>query len=273
MNCIHCNSLSTVRYGYSEKGDQRFKCKDCGRRFCEKGIWARMRFPRETIVDTLFLRSYPLSTRNVKKILRKLKHIKVSHVSVFNWILKFAPHLIKLALKKPISFTKIWHVDEKFIKVKGSKDDFAYLWVVSDSENNILATHVSFARNSENAKIVLRKASFLAGFFPMAIVTDGLQGYKSACKIFGRKCKHVEAHFAKQGVVIGNQVYFLSNNRIERINGFFALWLHVCRGFKRLDNANLWVEYFAVHYNYLMPHGYEERVKVDWDRIPELIAR
>ena len=271
MQCIYCNSLLTVKNGYSEKGTQRYKCNDCGRRFCEKGIFTRMRFPKKIIVDALFLRSYPVSLRGVKRILKRMRGIRVSHVSIYNWILKFAPRLIKIAKRKPIAFTKIWHVDEKFIKVRGSKDDFAYLWVVSDSESNILAVHVSFERDAKNAKLVIRKARERAGFNPDVLVTDGLQGYKSACRIFGRKCKHVEAHFEKKGFVYQNRIIYLSNNKIERINGFFALWLHVCRGFKRLDRANMWVEYFALHYNYLMPHGIKEKVKVQWEKVPVLI--
>lgn len=272
MQCIYCNSFLTVKNGYDKKGVQRFKCNDCNKRFCEKGIFARMRFPREVIMNALFLRLYPLSMRNVKKILRKLKHIKVSHVSIYNWIIKFAPHLSNLARIIPLNFTKIWHVDEKFIKVKGSKDDFAYLWIVSDTNNNILATHVSFARDMINAKIVLKKAKERAGFDPEILVSDGLQGYKRACKkIFGRKTRHVETHFKAKNVVHKRKWYKLSNNRAESINRFYALWLHVCKGFKRLDNANLWIEFFTVNYNYLMAHGEKEEVKVEWKKIPVLI--
>jgi transposase-like protein len=274
MQCVYCNSLSTVRNGYSEKGVQRYKCKDCRRRFCEKGIFARMRFPKEIIMNALFLRLYPLSTRNVKRILKKLNYVKVSHVSVYNWVLKFAQHLCKFANMFPIKFTNLWHVDEKFIKVrrinKKRKREFAYLWIVSDSRNNILSTHVSFARDIINAKVVLQKAKQRAGFSPEILVSDGLQSYKKAVKKILR-CRHVVAHFEAKGIVHKGKLYKLSNNRAESINRFYALWLHVCKGFKRLDNANLWIEFFTVNYNYLMPRGKDEQVKVEWKRVPMLI--
>lgn len=275
MNCIYCNSFLTIKNGYDKKGVQRYKCNECKKRFCEKGIFARMRFPKEVIMDALFLRLYPLSTRNVKRILKKLKYIKVSHVSIYNWVLKFAPKLCKFASIFPLNFRRdVWHVDEKFIKVRKpnrkKKKYFAYLWIVSDSKSNIIATHVSFSRDIVNAKIVLQKAKQRAGFNPEILVSDGLQGYKKAVKKI-LKCRHVIAHFEAKNVIHKGRWHKLSNNRAESINRFYALWLHVCKGFKRLDNANLWIEFFTINYNYLMPRGEKEEIKVEWKKVPMLI--
>ena len=137
--------------------------------------------------------------------------------------MKFYPKLVEIEERKPINFKNLWHVDEKFIRVRKSKDDFAYLWVVSDSDSNIIAVHVSNSRNAESAKIVLKKARERTGFNPRVIVTDGLQGYKSATKVFGRKVKHVVAHFKKKGIVLDRKISLLSNNKTERINGFFCV--------------------------------------------------
>ncbi|MFW5846642.1 MAG: IS6 family transposase [Nanoarchaeota archaeon] len=272
MDCIYCNSLLTVRNGHNDKGVQRYKCKDCGRRFCEKGIFARHRYPLQIILDALFLYSQPISTRGVTKNLKHFRKIKPSHVAVYNWVVKFSPKLIELAHKKAIHFTNIFHVDEKFIHVRKSKDKHAYLWIVSDSKSNIIATHISFERDSANAKIVLRKAKERAGFSPELLISDGLQGYKSACSwVFGRKTRHVQAHFEAVNIIHKGKLMKISNNRAERINEFYALWLHSIRGFKRLDRANLLVEFFAIYYNYLMPHGVKEKVKVQWQKIPVII--
>ena len=274
MKCIYCSSSNFIRNGYSEEGVQRYKCNGCGKRFCEKGIFARMRFSKEIITNALFLKSYPLSTRNVKRILRKLNYIKVSHVSIYKWVLKFASHLCKFANIFPLNFSKVWHVDEKFIKVrrinKKRKREFAYLWVVSDDKSNIIATHVSFSRDIINDKIVLQKAKQRAGFSPDILISDGLQSYKKAVKKT-LKCRHVIAHFKSQNIIHNKKWYKLSNNRAESINRFYALWLHACKGFKRLDNANLWIEFFTINYNYLMPRGENEEIKVEWKKVPKII--
>jgi len=34
-NCRHCTSTNTIRHGYTPKGKQRHRCRDCGRCFVE----------------------------------------------------------------------------------------------------------------------------------------------------------------------------------------------------------------------------------------------
>ncbi|MGB9708266.1 MAG: IS1/IS1595 family N-terminal zinc-binding domain-containing protein [Candidatus Pacearchaeota archaeon] len=158
INCIHCSSSNCVLNGHDKKGVQRYKCNDCHRRFCEKGVFARFRTDKQFILNCLYLRSHTLSLREVKRISRKFFGIKRSHVSIYNWIMKFAPHLTKIERKMPLNFTDIWHLEEKFIHVKRSKDRHAYLYVVADSVNNVIATLVANSRTTANAKIVLKKS-------------------------------------------------------------------------------------------------------------------
>lgn len=277
MLCIYCSSPLTVKNGHDGKGVQRYKCNDCGRRFCEKGIFARHRYPSWMIMDALFLYSQPISTSGVTKNLKRFRGNTPTRMTIYNWIVKFAPYLIRLASIKPLNFTSQWHVDEKFIKVKHptkKRGDFSYLWIVSDTNGNILATHISLKRDSKNAEIVLKKAKARAGFNPGILVSDGLQGYKKAVrKAFGKKTRHVKAHFKGVGIVHKGKRMKISNNRAERVNQFPALWLHPVRGFKRLDRANLLMEFFTIYYNYLMPHGTREKVKVSWERVPKLMNR
>lgn len=272
MICIYCSSQLTVKNGHDKRGIQRYKCNDCKKRFCEKGIFARHRYPVQIIMDALFLYSQPISTSGVTKNLKRFRGITPTRMTIYNWVIKFASYLIKIANRKPINFSNIWHVDEKFIHVRKSKDSHAYLWIVSDDKANIIATHVSYLRDKDGAEFVLKKSLKRAGFAPELLVSDGLQGYKKACKkAFGRKTRYVIAHFEPVGIVHKGKLMQITNNRAERINEFPALWLHSVRGFKRLDTANLLMEFFTVYYNYLMPHGEKEEVRVQWEKVPVLI--
>ena len=272
MICIYCSSSNFVRNGHDKKGVQIYKCNDCHRRFCEKGIFARHRFSPEIIMNAIFLRSFPLSTRNVKRIFEKMLLVIVSHKSIYNWLVKFAPYINRIAKNKPIAFTKEWHIDEKFIHVRGSNDKHAYLWIVSYSNSNVISTHVSFVRGIEDAIIALTKAKERANFSPELLVSDKLQAYiRAVRKTFGRQTRHVRAHIKPVGIVHNRKLIQMTNNLAERINEFPALWLHVCRGFKRLDRANMFCEFFAVNYNYLMDRPTKEKPRISWEQVPLMI--
>lgn len=264
MKCINCLSTKTVRNGYSEKGIQRFKCNGCRKRFCEKGFFARFRHKPKDIINTVYLRLHRLSLRETSDAIARLIYIHVSHVTVWNWCMKFISLLVLWASLINPDYEKLWHVDEKFIKVRGSKDKFAYLFVVIDSKNKILAVHAANSRSGKSAKIILQRAR--TNDAPEIIVTDGLQGYKKACKIFGRKVKHVVAHFKAEGIVHNGKILLLSNNRIERVNSDIDLFLHVFRGLKSFRTAQIWLKGFMIYHNYLKPS------RISWHKIPKMIT-
>ena len=252
MNCPICNSKD-VKLNGGYKSYQKYKCKECNRQFSERSFsfFYRHRYPEEVIRNAVLYCMF-VSTRNSVFLLLETLQFKPSHVSVYNWTIKFANYLVNL--KRSRSFSNIWHVDEKFIKVKGSKDDFAYLWVVIDDKNNMITTHVSQKRDMDGALQVLIKAKESADKPPDILISDGLQAYKKACKkVFGRKIKHIKAHFKTAMRMIGKKLYFLSNNRIESLNSKINLWYKKFRGFKRLDTANLWCTMWMFFYNLIRP--------------------
>ena len=263
MNCIKCNSPNTKLNGFY-RDHQKYKCNCRGKQFTERSFsfFSRHRFP-DYVISNAILLNHQISTRMVKHYFRQ-NNIHLSHVSVYNWSKKFDKKLSNLRRVCKVEYTDIWHVDEKFIKVRGSKDDFAYLWVVEDTNNNIIAVHVTDRRDCNGAKQVFRKALLNAGFIPKVVVSDGLQGYKKAVrKIFGRKCRHVIRHFETKAIVLNRKVIYLSNNRIESLNSKINLWYKRFRGFKSLETANLWCEGWMYFYNLLRPRVYQEE-KIKW---------
>lgn len=265
MRCIYCLSPKTVKNGFDKRGIQRYKCNDCKKRFCEKGFFARYRhFPKD-IINTVELRMHRLSLRETKKEIAKLIYVHVSHVTIFNWCMKFISILDKWASLIDKDYGKIWHIDEKFIKVRGSKDDFAYLFVAIDRKNKIIATFVATARTTKSAKIILELSESKAGT-PEIIVTDKCQIYKKACKIFGRKVKHLRVHFEGKYTAYHGEILKLSNNRIERKNSDIDLSLHVFRGLKSFRTAEIWIKGFVIFNNYLKPSS------ISWHKIPKMVT-
>jgi transposase-like protein len=120
-----------------------------------------------------------------------------------------------------------------------------------------------------NAKLVLRKARDKAEIKPDIIVSDGLQAYKKACKIFGKKVKHCVSHFEAKLYGYEGKIIKLSNNRIERLNSDIDLFLHARRGLKNFKTAFIWFKAFELWQNWLKPKDDEARV---WKKIPVLVA-
>lgn len=273
MECFDCHSKNVVLNG-NYKVYQKYKCKDCNKQFSERSFsfFCRHRFP-EKIISNAILLSHFISTRIVKYFFRQ-NNVKLSHVSVYNWSKRFDKKLSKLKSNVScINYTNIWHVDEKFVKVadnaKNSKGKvkFSYLWVVSDSKRNIVAVYVSHKRNITSATIALKLAKKNAKFNPIIIVTDGCTAYDSAIRrVFGRKAKHIKAHFEAKGFMHKKRLYYLSNNTAESLNSKINLWYKRFRGFKSLNSANLWCNGWMYFYNLLRPRVYQEE-KIAWKEV------
>lgn len=219
----------------------------------------RKRFPLRVIKTGIVLVQY-MSTRTVSYVINQLVKVTVSHQSIYNWAITFAKLMTKLPRFIPNNFTNVWHVDEKFIRVadnsKDKKQDikFSYLWVVSDSNSNIIAVFVSHKRDSASARKALSLAKLNAGFNPEILVSDSYCVYPASVKkIFGRKTKHIQAHFETKGFMHKGKMYYLSNNKAEGINSKINLWYKRFRGFKTLGTANLWCASFMNFYNHIRP--------------------
>jgi len=100
-----------------------------------------------------------------RDIINYLLDIKISHVSPYNWNLKFSSQLEIIQNKFKLKFTKVWHVDEMFIRVKGNKSrkNCSYLYVVEDSEGKIVAMYVSHRRDARSVRETLKEALKNAG--------------------------------------------------------------------------------------------------------------
>ena len=252
MECFACHSGNIVRNG-KYKDYQKYKCKNCSKQFSERSLsfFHRHRFPEEVIKDAVLF-SFYVSTRNVAFLVKETKGFCFTNMTAYNWAKKFAQYLFSKI--KKLDFSNIWHVDEKFVKVKGSKDDFAYMWIVEDDNNSIAAVYVSERRDGKSAQKVLELAKERAKKPPDIIVTDGLPSYKKACKkVFGRKSKHIVAHFGAKKFMHKKKYYMLSNNRIESLNSKINLWYKKFRGFKSLVTANLWAVLWMEFYNWIRP--------------------
>jgi transposase len=98
MNCTKCNSAKNVKSGIIN-GKQRHKCKDCGCNFTVE-IKSTAK-PKSMKKDALQLYLEGLGFRSIARFL------KVSHVSVYNWIRSFGSNVADLQSNEKIEIVEL----------------------------------------------------------------------------------------------------------------------------------------------------------------------
>ena len=98
MNCTKCNSAKNVKSGII-KGNQRYKCKECGCNFTVE-IKSTAK-PNSMKKDALHLYLEGLGFRSIARFL------KVSHVSVYNWIKAFGSNVAELQSNEKIEVVEL----------------------------------------------------------------------------------------------------------------------------------------------------------------------
>jgi len=264
--CPACGAGSW-KNGFSRSGRQVYKCKSCGKKFNERAgtpFWHLKKDEKEVLVAALLYAKYPLSTYQVAELL-ELFGIKVSASSVGRWPPRFGSSMRKIAKLYRIKFSRVWHVDEKFVphkrepskKWKRGKRKWAYQITVLDSEGNVVASYLAPERSTEAVKKALRRAKEEAGFSPDIVVSDKFNAYDRGVNVLGRRTKHVRAHFEGKLIPYGKDVILLSNNKIERYHSEIAPKIRSMRGVKNLEKGD---RFFQVH-NFLHNFSKKGRLK------------
>lgn len=255
--CPVCRSDSW-KIGFSRSNRQCYKCKSCGRKFNERAgtPFHYLQTPDEVVTTaSVMYVKYPLSSYQVVDIL-ELFGIDVSDSSVRRWPRKFGPSMRKIFKRYKIKFSRVWHVDEKFVphkrvpskRWKRGKRKWAYQITVLDSRGNIVASYLAPKRNTRAVKKALKRAKIEAGFSPDIVVSDNYHAYDRGVNILGRRTKHIRAHFEGKFIPYGKGVLLLSNNRMERYHSQIAPKIRSMRGVKSLDRGDEFSQvYKSVH--------------------------
>ncbi len=106
----------------------------------------RHRFPLSGIEYALWLyHRFPLSQRDVQELLHE-RGIHVSHETLRQWNIKFAPLLTEeLRHREPYRGSR-WHLDEVHVKVRGVT---YWLWRAVDEYGNVLDILLQEHRDTE----------------------------------------------------------------------------------------------------------------------------
>jgi len=134
QRCIYCLSPKVVRNGHTGGGAQRYKCNDCGRRFCEKGFFARYKYSPKEITNAVYLKMKRQTSREVRDTMLLFFGTKISHATVCSWFKKFVGMINTFIPLILINFTKIWMSTRNSLELEAVKK-FWLLGVPSVSES------------------------------------------------------------------------------------------------------------------------------------------
>lgn len=250
--CRFCNSEDVLKQGLRRNKHgivQRFKCKDCGRKFtlCENGF-RKMEYKPEivTLAPDLYFKG--LSYRDIVDHLRQFYKIEVTHPTIINWVKRFVK-LVRDNIDKLVpKVSGKWQADEMMVRVNGN---YRWLWNLIDEETRfLLVSEMSNQREIKDARKVFKEAKERAGKRPEVIKTDGLWSYLDAYKkefwtLRGPRTKYIRlVKFEDDD----------NTNLIERLQGTVRERDKVLRALDSDKSAPKFVEAFQIWYNFLRPH-------------------
>ena len=260
--CPVCGKPSFLHHDYEHYANYRCCDKNCNHSFFEwksaaisapsmsqlfgKHNFKRMRYPVQTIITALSMFYLGKNSfRNISLILKTAFNINVSHTTISNWCVKFAPMFddMRIQLLPLLDLNSDeWHADETVVKVAGVKH---YIWFVIDSETRfVIGFHLSPHRDSPQAVSVLNEASKHGT--PSAIVSDRYSAYKVPIKSVFDGVKHIRVASFKDDI---------SNNLIECFNKQFKAWYKTKQGFSSFESANNLISMFVFFFNFVRPHS------------------
>jgi len=258
--CPLCNKASFLHHDYPTHSNFRCGDKKCYHSFFVpkpvqfpsallsafgKTDLKRMRHSAYIIFTVLSFYFFGKNSfREISFILHRIFNIKLSHVSVGEWCVKFAPifHSLNLAFLPLMDFNSDeWHADETVVKIKGKK---YYLWFIVDSETRFVLGFYLGDRSSLSAHTVFNSVKNLGQ--PQAVVTDRFDPYIMAIKTQFPNATHIQVEDFDD---------FISNNLIESFNKTFKAWYKTKCGFGSYIKAHSMISVFIFTYNYLRPHS------------------
>jgi transposase-like protein len=248
MNCKYCGSDSLTRKGFvSEK--QLYKCKGCGHRFFLNDNFPKMRLDKNAVVVALNLYYDGLSLRKTQRNLNQMLGVRVSQVTVLNWITKYSKLVAEFTKGLTPNLSGKWHEDETMLRVEGRD---SWFWEMIDEETKFqVASHISGTRTFEDTVTIFRKGLEQSKTRPQAVFVDGSWVYRSAFnKVFYSRYKVGRVELVQRVGIRARE----TNNIVERLHQTLKARTKVMRGLKSMPRTKAMLEGYVVHYNHVRPH-------------------
>lgn len=188
--CPYCQSEKLIKSGIRKTKigiKQRYECRDCHKRFVLSPI---KNIKGNTKLVCLAMDCYyrGLSYRDISYQFQQFYNLKISHVTIREWVLRFSEVMEKYSKTIQPQIKGVWNADETLILTKEGKNkentNYHYVWNVLDNKSKfLLASECSGrSRSSKDAQHVFTEALSQNGKVPFQIIVDGYRGYEDGCR-------------------------------------------------------------------------------------------
>lgn len=223
MACVRCGSGVTRRDGRTRLGGQRWRCRECRRRFTARSSSAFSRHDSPDEVIALAVRwyaRYRLSYADVVEWLAE-RGIAVDRSTVYRWVRRFLPRFREVARAHRHPVGDQWRVDETYCRLNGK---WAYLYRAIDEQGQVVDAYFSVRRNAAAARAFFARAIASTGATPRRITTDKARCSPPALRATLPDAEHRASKYL--------------NNGVERDHGHLKQRLRPMRGFKQATSAD-----------------------------------
>jgi putative transposase len=245
ITCKHCGSNTIVKFG-TYKGNQRYWCKSCNRKFKFNTDAFHEKVPSEYITRAVSEYYSGMSINDIRNTLKAEHGYYPSQSVVWKWIDKYTDKATKYFNQYHPEVGKIWTSDETMVDIDGQHKVWIYN-VIDEKTRFLLASRVALSRTTKNAELVMKEAEKKAGYNPEKVMTDFNKSYNDGIvQAFGSETEHVQTKpFTSDKE---------NTEKIERYHGIYKDRSKVIRGFRDIETLIQYNNGFVTYYNYFKPH-------------------
>ena len=241
MACVRCGSGATRRDGQTRLGGQRWRCRDCCRRFTARSssAFSRHDFPDEVIALAVrWYTRFRLSYADVVEWLAE-RGVAVTRSTVYRWVRRFLPRFQEAARVHRHAVGDRWRVDETYCRLHGK---WTYLSRAIDQHGQVVDVSFSMRRNAAAAWACFARAIAATGVRPARVTTDKAKCYPPALRATLPDTEHRSSKYL--------------NNGVERDHGHLKQRLRPMRGFQQGASADTFARGHALIRN--LQNGFSE---------------
>ncbi len=256
--CPKCLSDKIVKNGFRKVKNQvkrqRYKCLQCNYKFIlgENGF-SKVSSDPHIIVEALNLVMGGMHYRDISRHIYISHQVKISHVSILNWVKKYT-QIIKEYVDKLIpEFQEVWSVDEIMINVKGTepmgKGYYSWMWsIINPQTRFVIATEISKRRGMKDAKRIFEVGKERVESNPTYVITDALHAYEPAFRkeFDTRRTAHIKTKSLSEG---------FANRPVERWHNEVRENTKTRRGLGNDESAEVFADLIRINHNFCRPHA------------------